>query len=443
MTRKVKPMIDDLHGRESERGGEGRDAGGPSRRGFIGGTGLFAVGAVAGGFLAGPGLAPPALAQASPGGGGAAPAGPQRLDFPGKDAGLSLLGDRPLVAETPEHLLDDDTTPVGRFYIRNNGQVPDEAKDAAAWTLTVDGEVASPLKITLAELKSRFSPRTLRMVMECGGNGRSAFQPPARGNPWTNGGVGCAEWTGVPLSDVLQAAGLKSSAVFTGHYGADPHLSGEPGKDALSRGVPIAKAMEPHTLLVWAMNGQPLTHIHGAPLRLIVPGWPGSVSAKWLTRIWVREREHDGQGMGGTSYRIPVSPIVPGTNADGKANFRNLEAMPTRSIITSPANGARSAAGTRELALRGAAWGGENEVREVHVSADGGQSWTPMAVQPQRNRYDWHRWTGAVRLPADGYYELWVRATDARGLMQPHVAQNWNPQGYGANPMHRVAVLVG
>ena len=131
-------------------------------------------------------------------------------------------------------------------------------------------------------------------------------------------------------------AGLKPSAKFTGHYGGDLHLSGDPTKDALSRGMPIAKALEQHTLVVWAMNGQPLSNIHGGPVRLLVPGWTGSLSSKWLKRIWLRDKPHDGQGMGGTSYRVPVTPIVPGSNNDGKT-FRDLESMPVRGIITSPA----------------------------------------------------------------------------------------------------------
>ena len=438
----IERTLSELHADDPERADAlafGRRTG-ASRRGFLGGAGLAALGAAVGGTIPfhanmPAGLLPAALAQGA--------AGPKRLDYPGKDPGLVLLGDRPLVAETPERLLDDDTTPAARFFIRNNGQIPDEDKNADAWSLKVDGEVSQPLSLTLGEIKARFTPRTYRMVMECGGNGRSFYQPPARGNQWTNGGVGCAEWTGVPLAELLQAAGVNARGTHAGLYGADPHLSGEAGKDAISRGFPIAKGMEPHTLVVWAMNGAPLPHIHGGPLRLITSGWPGSLSPKWLTRVWVRGTPHDGQGMGGTSYRVPVTPIVPGSNADGKTNFRDMESMPTRSVLTSPGNGARLPAGTRSVALRGAAWAGDHDVQAVDVSVDFGQTWTPVALADARNRYDWRRFTGSVPLPSDGYFEVWTRATDSRGTMQPHAAANWNPQGYGANPFHRVAVLVG
>jgi sulfite oxidase len=353
-----------------------------------------------------------------------------------------VLGDKPLVAETPEQLLDDETTPTAKFFIRNNGLPPEPVGEPDAWKLTIDGEVNKPVEIALGELKKRFQPRTLRMVLECGGNGRSFFVPQARGNQWTNGGVGCAEWTGVPLADVLRSAGVKASAVYTANFGTDVHLSGDPQKLTLSRGVPMRKAMEQHTLLAWAMNGQPLENIHGAPLRLIIPGWPGSVSHKWLSKITLRDREHDGPGMTGTAFRVAIKPMLPGAKA-GNANFKILESMPVRGIITSPANGTRLPAGTKELKLRGAAWAGDLEVKAVHVSIDFGATWAAAYIAPTKNRYDWRRWSTSVPLPSDGYYEIWVRATDSTNRAQPHVAGNWNPQGYGANPMHRIAVLVG
>jgi hypothetical protein len=146
--------------------------------------------------------------------------------------------------------------------------------------------------------------------------------------------------------------------------------------------------------------------------------------------------------MGATSYRVAIKPMVPGDRpVDG--NFRDLESMPVRSIITSPANGTKIGKDTRELKLRGAAWAGDNTVKSVGVSVDFGASWINAKVEKPKNKYDWQRWTASVKLPSDGYYEIWSRATDSKGAMQPHIAGAWNPQGYGANPMHRIAVLVG
>jgi DMSO/TMAO reductase YedYZ molybdopterin-dependent catalytic subunit len=448
--RKIERTVTELYEDDPERAdavifGRRTDV---SRRGFLGGAGLGAMSAAVGGAIVfgdskPAGLMPAAFAQeAKKDAPAAAPRGPQLLQFPGKDPNLVVIGDKPLVAETPEHLLDDDTTPTPKHFIRNNGQIPEMARDADGWQLVVDGEVNKKLELTVGELKKKFRPVTTRMVMECGGNGRSFFTPQARGNQWTNGGAGAAEWTGVKLADVIRAAGLKPSAVFSGHYGADPHLSGDPSKSALSRGVPIKKLMDESNLIAWAMNGKPLENIHGFPVRLVIPGWPGSVSNKWLMRIWIRDKVHDGQGMGGTSYRVAIKPMVPGAKAD-TANFRDLESMPVRSIITNPTNGTKLAAGTRELRLRGAAWAGDYAVKAVDVSLNYGSSWQRANLSQPKNRYDWQRWTAMLRLPSDGYYEMWVRATDSRGVVQPHIAGNWNPQGYGANPMHRVAVLVG
>ncbi|WP_246215960.1 sulfite oxidase [Microvirga makkahensis] len=363
------------------------------------------------------------------------------LDLFGKDR-LTVLGKTPLVAETPESLLDDDTTPISRFFIRNNGLFPERIEDPDAWRFTVDGEVEHPLDLSLAELKSRFPVKTFRMVLECGGNGRAFFEPQAEGNAWTNGGAGCAEWTGVSLCDVLRAAGLKDTARFTGHFGADPDNTGSFEKQAMSRGMPMAKALEEHTLLVWAMNGEPLPFVHGGPLRLVVPGWPGSLSQKWLTRIWVRDREHDGPGMTGLSYRVPVHPLAPGADA-GQVETRILESMPVRSIVTAPADGFRLAAGTRRIAVRGAAWAGDDTVARVDCSIDGGATWVPAQMTLPRNPYDWVRWTADIALPGDGYYEIAARATDSLGRAQPFRAVNWNPNGYGCNVMHRVVVRVG
>lgn len=363
------------------------------------------------------------------------------LRLPGKDR-LTVLGETPLVAETPEELLDDETTPVQKFFVRNNGLLPEPATDPESWTFTVDGEVESPLSLTVADLKRRFAQKTFRMVLECGGNGRSFFEPPAEGNPWTHGGAGCAEWTGVSLADILREAGLKETALHTAHFGADPDKTGRRDVQAMSRGMPVAKALEEHTLLVWAMNGEPLPFLHGGPLRLVVPGWPGSLSQKWLTRIWIREREHDGPGMTGISYRVPVRPLPPGAKVE-RHETRALESMPVRSIVSSPADESRLPASTREIEIRGAAWAGDDAVARVDVTVDGGATWMPAVLTPPRNRYDWVRWSVRLSLPGDGRYEIFSRATDDRGRAQPFRASGWNPNGYGCNVMHRVAVTVG
>ena len=380
-------------------------------------------------------LVPVARAQEMP---------PQIEGMEGKE-GLTVMSDRPLAAETPVTLLDDDVTPTSRHFIRNNGLLSERARsrDASDWTLTVDGEVESPLTLSLEELKSRYPHREASLVIECAGNGRAGFNPPTAGNQWTLGAVGCARYTGVRLKDVLEDAGLKSSAVFVAYYSEDLSLTGDPNEVPISRGVALEKALDEHTLLVWEMNGEPLPSQHGFPLRLIAPGTPGSASGKWLRRLWVRDRVHDGPKMTGQSYRLPEPPVAPGTpDADiPESEMRMIEAMPVKSIITSPGTGVEIELG-QPLRLRGHAWCGDGPVEAMHVSFDFGVTWRQASLASPANPFAWQRWEAALELPGRGYYEIWARATDHRGRQQPMVIPGWNPRGYLNTAMQRIAVRV-
>lgn len=354
--------------------------------------------------------------------------------------GLSLISDRPLNMETPPHLLDDEVTPAARMFVRNNGHAPEVTPEAAAaWTLTIDGEVENPLTLSLDALKNEFEAVTLRLLIECAGNGRRFMKPETQGGQWTFGAVSCAAWTGVRLSDILARARPRAAAVYTAHKGADLHLSGDPDKDAISRGVPIAKAMEPHTLVAFAMNGADIPSLNGHPLRLVVPGWPGSCSQKWLTRITLRDTEHDGHGMTGYSYRLPAYPIAPGADIP-EADMRIIESMPVKSLITAPQTGARVKAG-ETFEVRGHAWAGDDEVAALEISDDFGATWRAARLEPAANRYAWRRWTIGMTLAQRGYYEVWARARDDKGRMQPPTPPGWNPRGYNNNMQHRIAVF--
>ncbi|HPQ59711.1 MAG: sulfite oxidase [Flavobacteriales bacterium] len=358
----------------------------------------------------------------------------------GKHTGLTILNDKPWNIETPAHLLDDEVTPADRMFLRNNGLMPTSI-DPATWTLTIDGEaVTKPVSFTLAELKEKFTHHSYRLVLECGGNGRAEFDPPAKGNQWTVGAVQCAEWTGVRLKDVLNAVGVKSNAVYIGYYGGDTHLSGDPDKVVISRGVPMAKALEDETLLAFAMNGKDIPLAHGHPLRLVVGGWPASASGKWLKRIAIRDRVHDGPKMTGDSYRVPCKPVEPGEKVPDEG-MCIIESMPVKSVITSPKSGAILDKG-RTLELRGHAWAGDLSVKRMEVSIDFGASWQAADLKPAHNRLAWQRWTANVKFPETGYYEVWARATDSSGRSQPMVVPGWNPKGYLNNATHRIAVRV-
>jgi len=356
--------------------------------------------------------------------------------IPGKN-GLSILNNRPLNAETPSHLLDDTITPNDRHFIRNNGLVPQI--DATDWTLTVDGEVHTPLVLTLEQLK-RFKQYTYALQIECGGNGRAGFNPPAKGNQWTYGAIGCATYTGVKMRDVLHSAGLKNSAVYTGYYGEDPHLSGDPNKIPISRGTPISKALDEHTLIAWEMNGQPLPALHGFPLRVVTPGWPGSTSIKWLKRIFVRNKEHDGPKMGGYSYRVPRYTVSPDSYIS-KNDMKIIESMPVKSLITFPKS-PLNLKNKKSFLVRGHAWAGDRSVKAVDLSINFGASWLETSLAAPINPYAWQNWNTVINFPQKGYYEIWARATDIAGEMQPMVVPGWNPKGYLNNAMHRIAVNV-
>ncbi|MCB0606282.1 MAG: sulfite oxidase [Lewinellaceae bacterium] len=362
-------------------------------------------------------------------------------DLPEKHPGLIVLGDRPVNAETPPHLLDDPLTPNDKFFVRNNGLPPQkESIDLKTWTLTIDGESVKQKKTyTLQELKSKFQHHTYQLVLECAGNGRKEFNPPAHGNQWSVGAVGCAAWTGVRLKDVLNDAGIKSDAVYIGYYGKDSHLNGG-DEPSISRGVPMSKALEDESLIAWAMNGKDIPLLNGFPLRLVFGGWPASCSGKWLSRIAVRNIVHDGPKMGGDSYRVPCHPVAPGAKVEDQ-DMCIIESMPVKSVIAYPKTGATIRKG-QKMPLRGHAWAGDTSVRSVFYSVNFGRTWEPCKVSPQANRNAWQQFETEIAFPDSGYYEVWARAVDAQGNSQPMLLPGWNPKGYLNNACHRIAVKV-
>lgn len=403
-----------------------------SRRGFL--TGLSAMGAILGAevvfgrFMPG-GLIPAALAETT-----------EKFRIAGKHAGLIVLNDRPLNAELPAHLLNDLITPANKLFIRNNG-IPPESVDVDNWTLTIGGESVETSKTyTLAELKSKFKHHTYQLTLECGGNGRSEFNPPAKGNQWGLGAVGCAKWTGVRLKDVLQDCGIKDDAVYIGYHAADEHLSRNPNKAAISRGVPMHKALENESLIAWSVNDEDIPAMNGHPLRLVFGGWPASTSGKWLTGISIRNIVHDGSKMTGTAYRKPCKPVAPGAKVADE-DMCIIESMPVKSLVTFPESGVSHVLKDEFLA-NGHAWVGDKSIAKMHVSIDFGQTWQEVNITKPVNRNAWQHWQAKVRFPQTGYYELWAKATDSDGVSQPMILPGWNPKGYLNNACHRIAVQV-
>ena len=360
---------------------------------------------------------------------------------PGKP-GLRILSERPLNAETPAHLLDDAVTPASRMFVRNNGIPPDtRAINPLDWALEVSGEAClHPMRLTLRDLKTTYEHVTLKLQLECGGNGRAEYHPPVGGNQWTTGAVACPEWAGVRLRDVLDSCGMARNAVYVAYESADTHLSGDPTRGPISRGVPVAKALEGESMIAWAMNGQPLPPLHGFPLRLVIGGWPGSVSGKWLTRILVRDRVHDGAKMGGQSYRVPCNPVAPGATVPDE-HMCIIGSMPVKSLITFPESGACRPLG-EPITVRGHAWAGDRAVRDVFTSIDYGATWHRTAIEPPANQLAWQQWSTWISPSRAGYYEVWARAVDDEGVSQPVVMPAWNPRGYLNNACHRIALEV-
>ena len=356
------------------------------------------------------------------------------------DKDMVVLNDKPWNIEAKAHLLDDKITPNKYMFIRNNGLMPEKI-DVNNWSLTFDGESVKQVKsYSISELKSKFKEYTYQLTIECGGNGRSEFDPPAKGNQWTIGAVHCASWTGVRLKDVLEDVGVKDDAVYIGFHAADIHLSRDPKKEPISRGAPMIKALQDETIIAYKMNGADIPLVHGYPLRLVAGGWPASVSGKWLNGISVRNIVHDGTKMTGDAYRVPCNPVAPGEKVK-EEDMCIIESMPVKSLITYPKTGATTKEGNK-LDIRGHAWAGELEVSKMEYSIDFGSTWDDCPVERPSNRLAWQHFSASIAFPKKGYYEVWARATDSQGLSQPMLLPGWNPKGYLNNACHRIAIKV-
>lgn len=413
----------------------GREVDPITRRGFLKKSSLLAMAAVVGSNIPFAskmpgGLIPALLADET-----------KPFSVPGK-SGLIYLNDRPINAETPPHLLNDRYTPAKHFFIRNNGLPPEMSSiDVKKWTLEIAGESCkNPMSFTIDELKKKFKHHTYSLVLECGGNGRSEFNPPAKGNQWATGAVGCGRWTGVRLRDVLEHCGIKKDAVYIGFYGADIHLTGDPNKVPISRGVTMEKALRDETLIAWAYENEDISLQNGHPLRLVCGGWPASTSGKWLTKIVIRNKEHDGSKMTGQSYRVPCNPVAPGTKVPNE-DMCIIESMPVKSLITYPKSGVTHEL-KKKFKFNGKAWAGDFAISDMEVSIDFGATWQKANLKKAENPIAWQEWSAEVKFPKKGYYEVWAKATDSNGVSQPIILPGWNPRGYLNNACHRIAVQV-
>lgn len=341
---------------------------------------------------------------------------------------------RPEDLETPVTLLNSWLTPNDLFYVRHHSYAPEVTAEAgSAWTVEVGGLVDKPLKITLAELK-KLPRATVTVTLECAGNGRAFHDPPVAGIQWEKGAVGTARWTGARLSDVLKLAGVAQSAKYVLLDGADQPVGKMPD---FQRNLPLEKALHPDTILAYEMNGETLPHLHGFPLRAVAPGWEGAYAVKWLNRVTLIEKEHDGFFVK-TAYRYPNIRVAPGA-AVPPENMLPLTGLVVKSLINYPADGASFKPGKVKIA--GFAWAGDVSIRRVEVSLDQGMTWVPARLGREKERYAWQSFEYEFDIRTPGSYLLMARATDERGQTQP-VAPHWNPSGYLWNVIDRVRINV-
>lgn len=350
---------------------------------------------------------------------------------PGKEK-LIVRSMRPPDYETPVALLDSWLTPVEHFYVRSHMPTP-PALEADGWSLQIDGEVATPVTLSLAELKT-LPTATVTTVLECAGNGRAFFDPPVAGIQWGKGAVGNARWTGVRMADVLKRAGVKTTGRFVTMNGADRGMGQQPD---FVRQVPMDKAMHPDTILAFDMNDAPLTPLHGFPLRAIVPGWEGAYSIKWLTELRVLDKEFDGFWVA-TGYRYPTRTVAPGAAVDPK-DMAPLTGLVVKSLITRPLDATVVAPGKVDVA--GFAWAGDVDIARVDVSTDHGATWQPARLVGERAKYAWRRFEYSFDAARPESYLILSRATDARGGSQP-ISPPWNPSGYLWNAPDAVRIEV-
>lgn len=310
-------------------------------------------------------------------------------------------------SETPLENVRGWVTPTRLFFVRNHFGVPQT--DAASWQISVEGLVERPRVWTLDEL-AELPERSVFATVECAGNGRSFLTPHVHGVQWGAGAIGHAEWTGVPLREVLTRAGVRAGAVEVLCEGADSGSEADhPEPMLFARGLPMAKALDPDTLLVTRMNGEPLEPNHGAPLRLFVPGWYGVASVKWLRRIEIIDHPFRGYFQS-TKYTVQrrgpegLEKIVVGP-------------MAVKAEIVRPQAGAALGLGTNRIF--GVAWAGEDAIARVEVSTDDGRTWAEADLIGLRVPYSWTLWEYLWEAATPGRHILKARATSASGHVQP------------------------
>jgi DMSO/TMAO reductase YedYZ molybdopterin-dependent catalytic subunit len=345
------------------------------------------------------------------------------------EAGLVVHRAHPLNSETSiPALIGSVVMPNAHFYVRNHFQIP--KLDPDTYRLSVSGAVDRGLSLGLRDLRNLPS-QTLVATLECAGNGRTLFEPPIAGEKWNLGAVSTAEWTGVPLVEVFDRAGVQSRArdvIFRGADGGE--VDAGSGCISFERSLTVADARQGGVLLAYAMNGEPLPLQHGYPLRLIVPDWYAVASVKWLTGIELTDRPFTGH------YQTEKYHYE--WQREGQLVREPVTLQRVRALITEPAPHQELPRG--ELAVRGVAWSGAAPIARVEVSVNGDR-WQDARLIGERQRHRWQWWEWLTRVQEAGPLTVRARATDLAGRTQPDVAE-WNRLGYGNNAIQDVPIRI-
>lgn len=353
-----------------------------------------------------------------------------RIAIPG-EYGMIIRSFRFVDLESPVSYFSSWLTPIPHFFVRNHMFEPTQL-DAGDWRLAIGGEVEKPTTLTLSDL-GKLPTHSVVNTLECAGNGRGLFRPQAPGVQWGKGAVGTARFSGPRLRDVLDRAGVKPTGKHVMSHGLDE----VPGKvPPFIRSIPIEKALDSDTLLATHMNGVPLPKHHGFPARVLVPGWVGSASCKWVTEIKVLDSEFVGTFMN-PGYRFPNHPLQPGETLKPE-DTHPLTGLNVKSVIAGPLDGAKLKAGP--LAVHGAAWAGEADVVKVEISTDGGTNWNAAKLGSDHAHYAWRLWSYTWKASA-GDHTILSRASDNKGRSQS-ATPAWNPSGYLYNAYDQVTVHV-
>jgi sulfite oxidase len=343
----------------------------------------------------------------------------------------------PFNSEPPRSALANEVlTPVDTFYTRNHGTVPE--LDPADWTLRVDGLVERPATFSLAGLRQRFAEHSEVAVLQCAGNRRAELLKVADipgEAPWGPAATANARWSGVRLSDVLRDVGISPTATHVEFVGADVSPEADP-PEAFGGSIPKRKALAGEVLLAWAMNDEPLPPVHGAPVRVVVPGYIGARSVKWVNRITALNHSSHNFFQARTYRMLPPQE----DRAAGRLGHGfELGLIAINSDVLEPDDGARVAPGP--VPVTGYAFaGGDRTIVRVDISTDGGRSWWQADLGEQISQWSWRHWSTTVEVP-EGSVEVAVRAWDSSAAVQPESAAGaWNPKGYANNSWARITL---